>query len=168
MKSFFRQRAFTLVELMVTLTITSFALLASAPYLSDWTYSRQIKDAQSKLLRAYGLAKSLAVRNPWGAQGNSPAAGVKVETVSDELFLYICKGNPANSACDGADTTGVLVWKADFPSAIALELGTAASFATVTDATLAINNRGFPTSGVLNTYKLSRGGTANDVSGPLP
>jgi hypothetical protein len=62
----------------------------------------------------------------------------------------------------------VLVWKADFPSAIALELGTAASSATVTDATLAINNRGFPTSGVLNTYKLSRGGTANDVSGPLP
>jgi len=171
MNAFFRQRAFTLVELMVTLTITSFALLASAPYLSDWTYSRQIKDAQSKLLRAYGLAKSLAVRNPWGAQGNSPAAGVKVETVSDELFLYVCKGNPANSACDGADTTGVLVWKADFPAAIVLKLGTniwAAGTAATTATTLAINNRGFPTSGKLNTYKLSRGGDANDVFGPLP
>ena len=168
MNAFFRQRAFTLVELMVTLAIMSFALLASAPYLSDWTYSRQIKDAQSKLLSAYGLAKSLAVRNPDGAKDNSPAAGLKVETAYANLFLYVCKGDPANTDCNGTNTTGVLVWKTNFPAAIALELGTAAGTATTTATTLAINNRGFPTSGVLNTYKLSRGGTANDVSGPLP
>jgi prepilin-type N-terminal cleavage/methylation domain-containing protein len=171
MNAFFRQRAFTLVELMVTLTITSFALLASAPYLSDWTYGRQIKDAQSKLLRAYGLAKSLAVRNPAGAQSNDPAAGLKLETVGSDLFLYVCKGDPDSAACDGADTNGVLVWKADFPAAIVLKLGTniwAAGTAATTATTLAINNRGFPTSGKLNTYKLSRGGDANDVFGPLP
>ena len=52
------QRGFTLVELLVSLSITSMVLLASAPYLSDWTYSRQIKDANSKLLSAYGLAKA--------------------------------------------------------------------------------------------------------------
>lgn len=171
MKSFFRQRAFTLVELMVTLTIMSFALLASAPYLSAWTYSRQIKDARSKLISAYGLAKSLAVRNPKGAQSNEPAAGLKVETVGAELFLYVCKGNPDLSACDGADTTGVMVWKADFPAAIRLKLGTniwvqGAPFTTAT--TLAINNRGFPTSGLLNSYYLVRGGSNNAVAGTLP
>ena len=172
MKSFFRQRAFTLVELMVTLTITSFALLASAPYLSDWTYSRQIKDAQSKLLRAYGLAKSLAVRNPLGKQGDTEAAaGLKLETVDSDLFLYVCKGDPDSADCYGANTTGVLVWKADFPAAIVLKLGTniwAPGTAATTATTLAINNRGFPTSGLLNSYYLTRRGSNNAVFGALP
>jgi prepilin-type N-terminal cleavage/methylation domain-containing protein len=60
MRSRSLQQAYTLVELMITLTIMSFLLLACAPFLTEWIYSSQVKDAQSKLLAGYGLAKALA------------------------------------------------------------------------------------------------------------
>ena len=166
------QRAFTLVELMVSLAIMSVVLMASAPYLSDWTYSRQIKDAQSKLLGGYGLAKALALRNPEAAQGNAAAAGLKVVTGSSDRSLYVCRGDPGSANCGATNPTGVVVWRADFPAAIDLKLGTSswavANPSVTASAALAINNRGAPIGGLLNYYSLTRGGSANDVSGPLP
>lgn len=167
------QRAFTLVELMVSLAIMCVVLMASAPYLLDWTYSRQIKDAQSKLLGGYGLAKALALRNPAAAQGSTAAAGLKVVTGSSDRWLYVCKGDPSSGSCVADDTSGVLLWKANFPAAIATKLGVSSTpssnalTAAGTTLTLAINNRGEPTGGLVYYYSLTRGGSANDVSGLL-
>jgi prepilin-type N-terminal cleavage/methylation domain-containing protein len=164
MSALYRQRGFTLVELLVTLTITSLVLLASAPYLSDWTYSRQIKDANSKLLSAYGMAKALALRNPEAAPAAAPAAGIKVVTGASTRALYVCKGDPASAACamGGAN----MLWSADFPAAISMTLG-GSSVTSGSAVILAINNRGVPTSGTVYGYTLSRGGSANDVSRSL-
>lgn len=173
MRALCRQRAFTLVELMVTLAIMCVVLMASAPFLSDWNYSRQIKDAQSKLLGGYGLAKSLALRNPTAVQSNLAAAGLKVVTGSSDRWLYVCNGDPSSASCSGTDTTGVVVWKANFPTAVVTRLGTSstASANTLTSSgttlAVAINNRGVPTGSLVYYYSLTRGGSANDVSGPL-
>ena len=87
------QRGFTLVELLVTLAITSFLLLASAPYLNDWTYSRQVKDANSKLRSAFGQARAMALRNPNAVKGNAAvAAGVRLDTGGATSTLFICAG----------------------------------------------------------------------------
>ncbi len=164
MNASYRQQGFTLVELLVTLAITSMVLLASAPYLSDWTYSRQIKDANSKLMSAYGLAKALALRNPEAAPAAAPAAGIKVVTGSSTRAIYVCKGDPASAAC----TTGGsnVLWSADFPAAISMTLG-GSSVTSGSAVTVAIDNRGVPTTGLVYGYTLSRGGSANDVSRPL-
>lgn len=164
MSALYRQRGFTLVELLVTLTITSLVLLASAPYLSDWTYSRQIKDANSKLLSAYGMAKALALRNPEAAPAAAPAAGIKVVTGASTRALYVCKGDPASAAC--ATGGANMLWSADFPAAISMTLG-GSSVTSGSAVTLAINNRGVPTSGTVYGYTLSRGGSSNDVSRSL-
>ena len=164
MSALYRQRGFTLVELLVTLTITSLVLLASAPYLSDWTYSRQIKDANSKLLSAYGMAKALALRNPEAAPAAAPAAGIKVVTGASTRALYVCKGDPASAAC--ATGGANMLWSADFPAAISMTLG-GSSVTSGSAVILAINNRGVPTSGTVYGYTLSRGGSANDVSRSL-
>ena len=164
MSTLYRQRGFTLVELLVTLTITSLVLLASAPYLSDWTYSRQIKDANGKLLSAYGMAKALALRNPEAAPAAAPAAGIKVVTGASMRALYVCKGDPASAAC--ATGGANMLWSADFPAAISMTLG-GSSVTSGSAVTLAINNRGVPTSGTVYGYTLSRGGSANDISRSL-
>ena len=164
MNALCQQRGFTLVELLVTLTITSLVLLASAPYLSDWTYSRQVKDANSKLLSAYGLAKALALRNPEAAPTAAPAAGIKLVTGASTRAVYVCKGDPTSAACARGGAN--MLWAADFPAAISMTLG-GNSVTSSGDATVAINNRGVPTSGTVYGYTLSRGGSANDVSRSL-
>ena len=164
MQSLSFQRGFTLVELLVSLSITSMVLLASAPYLSDWTYSRQIKDANSKLLSAYGLAKALALRNPEAVPSTAAAAGIKVVTGASTRAVYVCKGDPASAAC--ATGGANMLWSADFPSAIGMTLG-GSNVTSSSAVTVAINNRGMPTSGTVYGYTLSRGGSANGVSRSL-
>ena len=164
MQNFPGQRGFTLIELLVSLSIMSMVLLASAPYLSDWTYSRQIKDANSKLLSAYGLAKAMALRNPEAAPSTAAAAGIKVVTGASTRAVFVCKGDPASAAC--ATGGANMLWSADFPAAISMTLG-GSNVTSGSDVTLAINNRGVPTSGTVYGYTLSRGGSANGVSRSL-
>lgn len=159
-----RQAAFSLVEMMVSLAIMSFLLMVSAPFLSDWTYSRQIKDAQSKLLSGYGLAKALALRNPEGVTSDA-AARITSSAGTDNWMLYVCAASATITTCDGSNA----VWQADFPVSIALNLSTSASSVcptTSSAASISIDNRGNPTGGS-RYYCLHRGGAANDVSGSL-
>ncbi len=158
------QLGFSLVELMVTLSIMAVLLMASVPFMKDWTYSRQIKDAQSKLLSAYGLAKSLALRNPDAVQSNLTAAGLKIETSGALLQLYVCSGDPGSGNC--ASSGSSLLWSANFPSAVELTLGgTSVSGASAT--TVSLNNRAVPTSGTVLSYTLTVSGSAYDASGSL-
>ena len=149
---------------MVSLAIVSFLLLMSAPFLSDWTYSRQIKDAQSKLLSGYGLAKALALRNPEGVTSGA-AARITPSAGTYNWMLYVCSASATISSCDGSNA----IWKADFPVGIALTLSTSASLSCPTTSSapsITIDNRGAPTAGAVY-YCLRRGGAANDVSGTL-
>jgi Tfp pilus assembly protein FimT len=149
---------------MVSLAIMSFLLLVSAPFLSDWTYSRQIKDAQSKLLSGYGLAKALALRNPEGVTSGA-AARFTPSAGSDNWLLYVCTASASVTACDGSNA----VWKAEFPVGIALTLSTSApsSCSTISSvSSISIDNRGAPIGGALY-YCMHRGEAANDVSGSL-
>jgi len=163
-RSFGHQSAFSLVELMVSLAIMSFLLMVSAPFLSDWTASRQIKDAQSKLLSGYGLAKALALRNPEGVTSDA-AARITPSAGADNWMLYVCTASAVLTTCDASNA----VWKADFPVGIALTLSTSASSVCPTTSSapsISIDNRGAPIGGALY-YCLHRGGAANDVSGSL-
>jgi len=163
-RSWAYQRAFSLVELMVSLAIMSFLLMVSAPFLSDWTASRQIKDAQSKLLSGYGVAKALALRNPQGVTSDAAARMTPVAG-TDNWMLYVCTASATLTLCDASNA----VWKADFPVGIALTVSTSASSVcpvTSSAASITIDNRGASVAGALY-YCLHRGGAANDVSGSL-
>jgi prepilin-type N-terminal cleavage/methylation domain-containing protein len=159
-----QQQAFTLVELMVTLSIMAFLLMACTPFLAGWTHSRQIKDAQSKLLSGYGLAKALALRNPDAMQSNQAAAGLKLETGTSLRTVYVCKGDPSSANCASSGST--VLWSANFPSSVALTLG-GASVTASSATSVGLNNRGLPTTGAVLSYTLARGGSANDATGSL-
>ena len=158
------QRGFTLVELLVTLAITSFLLLASAPYLNDWTYSRQVKDANSKLRSAFGQARAMALRNPNAVKGNAAvAAGVRLDTGGATSTLLICAGDPTNTTgC--AVGGGSLLSSANFPATIAVTL----RLGSTNVNSILLNRSGLPTTAnQVYGYTLSLGGPANDVSGTL-
>jgi len=159
-----RQQAFTLVELMVTLSIMAFLLMACTPFLTGWTHSRQIKDAQSKLLSGYGLAKALALRNPDAVQSNQAAAGLRLETGTSLRTVYVCSGDPSHANC--ASSGSSVRWSASFPSSVVLTLG-GGSVTASSATTVGLNNRGLPTTGAVLSYTLARGGSANDATGSL-
>jgi hypothetical protein len=144
----------------------SFLLLACAPFLTDWIYSSQVKDAQSKLLAGYGLAKALALRNPNAAQSNQAAAGIKVVIGSSLSTVYVCKGDPSLAGC--ASSGSNKLWSADFPSAVALTFTLDGSSVTVSSsATVVLNNRAMLTTGRVLNYTLAQGVSANDATGSL-
>jgi hypothetical protein len=132
--------------------------------LTGWTHSRQIKDAQSKLLSGYGLAKALALRNPDAVQSNQAAAGLKLETGTSLRTVYVCKGDPSSANCTSSGSS--VRWSANFPSSVALTLG-GASVTASSATSVGLNNRGLPTTGAVLSYTLARGGSANDATGSL-
>jgi prepilin-type N-terminal cleavage/methylation domain-containing protein len=158
------QLGFTLVELLVTLAITSILLLASATYLNDWTYNRQLKDAKSKLLSSFVQARAMALRNPNAVRGDALiAAGVRLDTGVSNSTLFICAGDPV-------DTTGCaaggrsLLSSVNFPATIALTLRLSGNNVN----SILLNRSGLPTTpNQVYGYTLSLGGSANDVSGTL-
>lgn len=175
MKSLVKQCGFTLVELLVTVSIMVFLLLASAPYLVDWSASAQVKDANSKLRAAYGLAKAMALRNPNGVtDGSYTAAGMLVLDDGSYKNLYVCASDPSNSSkvsdcINGTPVNGLStrLWSTNFVSRITM---TAASWPTSsasgsTYSYLGLNNVGASDPSYSTAYTLSRGAAANSTSG---
>lgn len=162
------RRGLSLIELVVSLGISAALLLAVAPLMPQWTRGAQTVDARAKLAQAYSTAKALALRNPLGVAetdaSNNPvaAAGVRVELSGTNHLLFACTGSPTAATC-GASGANV-VWRADFPSTVAIVLA-GTTVATGTPATVTLNNRGVP--GGSTTYTISRGGSANDETGTL-
>ena len=158
------QRGFTLVELLVTLAITCFLLLASAPFLNDWTYSRQVKDANSKLRSAYVQARAMALRNPNAVTGDTlVAAGVRLDTGVTTNTLFICAGDPTNTTRCAAGG-GSLLSSANFPATIAVTLRLGDNDVN----SIQLNRSGLPTTAnQVYGYTLSLGASANAVTGTL-
>lgn len=154
---------FTLVELLVTITIMCLLLFAAVPLVNNWVYSAQTREARSKLVQAYGTAKALALRNP--SQAGAPpaaAAGLRIVTTGSVSTLLVCRGDPINTACavGGAN----LYWNAALPSNVGISIA-GVSATTAAPQTIGITNRGIPTSGT--SYTVSRGGAQNDETSTL-
>lgn len=163
------QHGLTLIELLISLAILSMLLGLALPITRDWVYSNQTRDARGKLVLAYGLVKSLAMRNPAGVSSGSVAAGLRFEVRSSVVSVLVCQGDPTVSvAGSGAkvctDGGNAVVWKAEFPSGVAMSLG-GVLVSAASAGTLALSNRGLPLAAT--DYLISRGVSANDESGSL-
>ena len=159
-------RGFTLIELMVTLAVLAMLLLATVPLAADWTYSAQTRDAHSKLVRSYGTAKALALRNPLGTQAGTQAAGLRLQLDGSLVQLLVCMGDPADASTCTPGNARVLA-TAHYSSAVATTLG-GTLLAAGTALTVALDNRGalVPVSSS-TAYTLTRGGSQNNETGTL-
>lgn len=123
---------FSLVELMVTVTILTLLMLLGASLSSAWIHRAKVHEAKTKVVQAYGMALALAQRNASGATGEAPAAGFKLNGGS----LLVCAGDPEASGCT-ADNAAMR-WKATLPNSTTVKINDS----TETTQTLAFDNTG--------------------------
>ena len=82
---------FTLVEILVVLTLTVVGFLVAAPFTTAWVDSSRVVEARAALQQAYTQARAIALRNGAGAIGDAPAALMCM--ASGTLFVH--QGIPA-------------------------------------------------------------------------
>ena len=150
---------FTLVELLVTITIMAVLLLGAVPVVNDWIHAAQAREARGRLVQGYGMAKALALRNP-GQVGVPPAAaaGLRVVTLDGVSTLLVCRESPAAAACAVGGAS--LVWESELPVGVRITIG-----GVTASASVSITSRGIPTTST--SYMVSRGGPQNDEAGTL-
>ena len=162
-KKLCKASGFTLVELLVTITILCLLLFAAVPLVNNWVYSAQTREARTKLVQAYGTAKALALRNP--SQAGAPpaaAAGLRIVTTGSVSTLLVCKGDPTATACAMGGTN--LYWNAALPGNVGIVIAGVTATATAPQ-TIGFTSRGIPTSGT--SYTVSRGGAQNNETSTL-
>ena len=164
MKNGYAAQGFTLVELMVTVTILVLLVFAIAPLTTNWVYSAQNQDARSKFVRGYGMAKALALRNRSQAPLSAFAAGIRLVVAGTKTTMLVCDGDPAAATC-AANVTGTTVkWQTTFADNVNVFIAGVLTTAT-NYQTIRISSEGIPSSGT--DYLFSHGGSQNDERGKL-
>ena len=127
-------RGFTLIEMMITITLFALLLVVGVPLTQSWTNSAYQRDAAGLLRQGISRAKSIALRNQGKVQDTAPAAVLCVSGQSLKL-LSLTPGQ----TIDCTVTTPIL-WSTPLPAAAALQV------ANVNLACVAFSNRGFAVS----------------------
>jgi prepilin-type N-terminal cleavage/methylation domain-containing protein len=156
------QLGFTLVELMVGLSIMGALLLSLVPFTVDWIHSSQTRDASAKLKLAYGLAKGTALRNPQALRGSDPAASLIITSDGTTTTLLTCSGPSTGAECKANGSA--VVWTSSYPANVATELN--GVLLTPSQAiTLELTNRSERIGA--GSFTLARGSANNTQSGNL-
>lgn len=127
-------RGFTLIELMITITLFALLLVVGVPLTQSWTNSAYQRDAAGLLKQGLSRTKSIALRNQGKVQDTAPAAVLCLSGQSLKL-LSLTSGQ----SIDCTVTTPIL-WSTPLPAAAVIQV------ANVNLACVAFNNRGFPVS----------------------
>jgi len=128
-------RGFTLIELMVTITIFGLLLLVGVPLTQSWTNSGYQRDAAGLLKQGISRAKAIALRNQ-GAVQDTAAAAVLCRSGQNLKLFSLTPGQ----TIDCTSTTQVL-WSTPLPSAAVIQV------ANVNLACVAFSNRGLAVTG---------------------
>ncbi|BBP74673.1 pilus assembly FimT family protein [Pseudomonas gingeri] len=129
-----RSRGFTLIELMITITLFGLLLFVGVPLTQSWTNSAYQRDAAGLLKQGISRTKAIALRNQGAVQDSAPAAVLCHSGQNLQLFRLT-----AGQAIDCATTTPPL-WSSPLPAAASIQS------AGVDLACVAFNNRGLAVS----------------------
>lgn len=149
-------RGFTLVELMITISIMTILMLMAIPLTVGWVNGAQVGETKSLLMQGFGHAKSVALRNPAAikASVSDRVAGMKL---IEGATLLVCKGDPTESACAAGGSN--LVWQTD----LARSTGVSVTFNNNSSETVALDNTGLIIGQL--AYSISKG--SENESGTL-
>ena len=105
---------FTLVELLIVLFIVGLLAFMAVPFTIAWVHQADVQRAHGQLIQAYGMAKSVALRNPKGFFGGAPIVSIKLETstIPNQLIL--------NSCLEGGNCSNEKIWMSKLPKDVKL------------------------------------------------
>jgi len=139
------EKGFSLVELMVVVSIIAVLALAGSLFSISWVQAARVDEAKSKLLQGFRMARALAQRNPEDIRVPDAAAGIKL---SGAGVLLVCIGDPASSNC--AENGSSTKWRAVMPVNTSVEIGPAGG------TVIGVDNTGMPLSA--SAYTIKNGG----------
>jgi len=105
-----RHSGFTFIELMIVILIIGLLAFVAAPLSTGWVDEGAIIEARGLVNQAHGQAKSLALRNPGAALGNTVAASVKLSGGN----ILVCQGAPDAVGCVAGGAA--VSWQTAWPS----------------------------------------------------
>lgn len=128
-----RNRGFTLVELMITVTIFGILLAIGAPFTRSWSDSAYQREAAGVLKQGLSRAKATALRNPEGARDDVAAAALCRSGQTLKLYKLATAVDCSSSATP--------LWAGQLPGSVGVKAG------GVDITCVAFNSRGLPVAG---------------------
>lgn len=132
------QQAFTLIELMISITLASILLMMGSSLTQRWVDRSQVNNTISIMQNTMSQAKAAALRNPYNSTTNSPAVHVCLDQSSNSLHIIRTKSN-TSSPCDLTATDNTVL------QSTALARGISIKHGTHLFACLSFNSRGMLT-----------------------
>ncbi len=81
------QRGFSLIELMVTITILAILVTAGSAFTAQWSKQAELDKAVMSFQSAIDLAKSTAIRNEFATNTSLPASQICFDSSTAELTV---------------------------------------------------------------------------------
>ncbi|QYK00081.1 pilus assembly FimT family protein [Shewanella psychrotolerans] len=126
----------SLIELMVTIVISSIIAMYGSSLTINWLAKQKIKDAEENLAQGYASARALALRT--GTNSTNPSAYLLLI----DNTLCVQKGSNSNLNCNAPE------WIASLPV-------TSSSITDKTSACIAFNSAGLPKTATLDSISCS-------------
>lgn len=134
---------FSLIEMLVAISISVLALLAAAPLTGSWVDGAKVNETLGLLQQAYARTKAVAQRNSLGMTGDSVAASF----CRAGNAIYIYAGLQVGACGDGA-----FVWQGRIPGDSATLIQNGGS----TFSCFAMNSRAQSVSASINSSACSQ------------
>lgn len=151
------QSGFTLIELMVTLTIMVMIMMVALPLTQSWVNSSTVMETKALLQQAYGRTRGLALANQTGNTTGGAAAYMCVTNSK----IYVQRAN-SDGSLGTCGATG-FSWVGDIKASATITTSEPATFVC-----MGMSNLGIPvsngSSGACTTDKLltvTKGGESN-------
>lgn len=108
-------KGFSLIELMITVTVMGLLLFMGASLSTGWTDSAHQQQAKSLVEEGISRARSVALRNPDAVQEGAPAIGLCL----NNQILSIVRQSSSNLDC--TSTSSTLLWSTILPNDIIIK-----------------------------------------------
>lgn len=102
---------FTLIEVMVTVSLMSILFFVGMPLTKGWTTNTEVTSSKGVLTQAIGRAKSLAARNQMGVDSGNAASAICFTTDKKVQVRYATTSATTTVNC-AASNTSTLDWSA--------------------------------------------------------
>lgn len=152
-----RLQGFSLIELMITISIMMLLLMFGVPLTTGWVNGSYVNQSSNTLQQAFSMLKARALQNSAGASGTEVAA--TLVTTGSQICLY--KGKASSLTCNSgylwqATTSAPISLNGAMPQCIALDNSASAVSTSIsstncgTGLTYSISKGSENATGVLN------------------
>lgn len=132
-----QQQGFTLIELMISITILAILLVMGSSLTQTWIDRSQVNNTMTIVKNTMSQAKVAALRNPNNSLSSTPSVSVCLDSSNT---LHIVRANVANSTpCSLSSANNTLLQSTALANGINIKHGTALF------ACLSFNSRGMIT-----------------------